>query len=840
MKKYSARRGEKPNKTIRKATLETLEGRTCMSATIGLSGGVLTLQAEANTASALMVQLAGYNHDQVRASIGNNAHTYALNQVKTIVITGSQKNDWIFIDPRLGLPASITGGAGDDTIRGGTGFDTIDAGDGNDLIYAHGNIFTGNGNDTVWGSDKGDSIVAGSGNDLLVGGKGNDTILGGAGRDTIIGGQGSDKLIAGSGDTVIIAGWGDSTLAGGSGNDTLNGGGGGNHLLRGTGNNTINPGWHDSIEQAPGDSTEVTSRPTPVPPTVQVPPVTKPPIVPPVQVPTQLNTPAADGTQAVISEVSTQVIAGEGVSVNGVASPLGAGTILNATYQWDFGDPSGRHNNFTGWNAGHVYDNPGVYTITLTITDVNRQTSTAASTVTVAADNRPVIYVDTNGSDSNSGQAPNQAVRTAARALALAGGNTKIEFHRDQRFQVNQTLMINGNDVYVGAYGSGANPVLVRGAGDGSVTIFLTNSASNVTVQGLTFDSIYPAVNGVGAEIPVVGVYAQGTNVVVRDCTFLNVEDAIEGNYGLNGVIVQDSSAPLQTGLRGYFCWVDGTNWTIVGNTVVNTTRQHVVRGNDPTIDSIEIADNDFAKTLNPQDPQETMKNTINFRGGAHIYVTGNTLRNGTFNFGPDDYGTPDQNISWIVLENNLTTGQLILQKNVHDVMVRNNVLNVWGTAAIYIKPNDPLFPGVRYDKDITITHNTGLNDATGGQFLYVSQTALPGIITLTDNLYVAPNLQTGVNMSGGVLVDSPDLSAFSLISGNVWPAASGINRDVPGAVNYAYGSWYTDQGWLTADQWNARSQVRGDMFQNVLLAQGVYSVQTQSGGAGAAGYTPL
>ncbi|HXE53068.1 MAG TPA: PKD domain-containing protein, partial [Tepidisphaeraceae bacterium] len=628
----------------------------------------------------------------------------------------------------------------------------------------------------------------------------------------------------------------------------LNGGGGGNHLIPANTGTVVHAGWHDVIDQPTGDAhdpTDVPTAPSKTPPTVGVPPVTTPPITPPPVTPTPpasnpgsgTGTKATDGTQAVITQLGTTVMVGEGVNVNGTSSTLGAGTDLTDIYQWNFGDPNSRFNTMTGWNAGHVYDNPGVYTITLTITDVNCQVSTATSKVTVTADNRPIIYVDTNGSDSNNGLSPSTPVKTAAKAFELAGSDSVIEFHRGEKFAVNQTLMINGNDMAVSTYGSGANPVLVRGVGDGSVTIFLTNKASNITVQNLTFDSIYPAVNGIGAEIPVVGVWAQGTNVVVRNCTFLNVEDAVEGNWGLNGVVVQDNSAPLMTGLRGYFCWVDGSNWTIDGNTVVNTTRQHVVRGNDQAIDSVEIAGNNFAKPLNPQDPGETMKCTVNFRGGSHIYVTGNVL-NGVVSFGPDDYSDLSQNVSDVVIENNRITQQLDLIDGVHHFMVRNNVLQLDGTDQIYVKSVDTGVSG-RYVTDITLTHNTGIDNATGGQFLYVAGNAQPGIITLTDNLFIAPHLQLGINMGASVLVDTPNLNAFSLISGNVWPAATGSNRDVPGAVNYAYGSWYADQGWLTATEWNSQSQVENDVFQTVLAPTDGNGIQTQFGPAGAIGYVP-
>jgi hypothetical protein len=66
--------------------------------------------------------------------------------------------------------------------------------------------------------------------------------------------------------------------------------------------------------------------------------------------PTTTPTPGPD---AVITQLETSVIAGEGVNVNALSSTIQTGTVLTTTYKWDFGKPCGQYNVLPGWNAGH-------------------------------------------------------------------------------------------------------------------------------------------------------------------------------------------------------------------------------------------------------------------------------------------------------------------------------------------------------------------------------------------------------------------------------------------------------------------------------------------------------
>jgi hypothetical protein len=819
--------------SIAKAVFEALEGRQCMSATIGLHDGVLTLRADPSMSANMTVEMSG-GREFITASVANQQQTFLAGPVKSLVLIGSTQSDYIYVDPHLGLSAQITANGGNDTIWGGSGADVIQAGDGNDLIHAGGTITLGAGNDTVWGSGARDTIYAGSGDDLIVGGPGHDVIYGGSGNDTLIAGGGTDKIVAGSGDNIIYGSAGNDTLIDGTGSDTIYGGGGGNNVVVSSNKTVVHAQYATTVKTRPakqpgGTGTGQTTGTTTAP-------VTKPAVTPspiPTPVPTPPVSTSASAPKPVISQLETSVITGEGVNVNALSSAIKHGTALTTTYNWNFGDAGSEYNNLTGWNAGHVYDNPGTYTITLTMTDDAGLTSVATSQVTVNPDTRPVIYVDTNGSDANSGATPAQAVQTAMKAVQLAGSNVKILFKRGETFNVNTDLFLAGHDIYVGAYGTGANPVLNRVTGWDDVVIFCEQNSSNITIQNLTFDSPNAVASGPAPEIGVTPVWAWGTDVVVRDDMFLNVETAVSGSMQPSGVIVQDNSAPLLTGLRGYFCWVDGNNWTIVGNNVANTTRQHVIRSNDPNTTAVLIADNNLSKVLRADDPAEVQKTTINFRGGTYIYITNNTLNYGTVAFGPDALMPQASSATWIVVQDNYFNAAPLWMTGATDhVLVQNNYFDDPNMPSIQLIPTDDTYPTTRLMHDITITDNTSVNTGIDGQFLLMSNAALPGTITLTNNLYIAPTLRLENDGDAALTLDAPDLSSFTQISGNIWPAPNSY-----GGVNYLAG-YTSPSSYLTPAEWDQESKVSDDQFAGVSLPAGTYQITINGVTAGATGFT--
>lgn len=94
-------------------------------------------------------------------------------------------------------------------------------------------INAGEGNDTV-------SVASAVGVPVTMrGGPGRDSLVGGGGPDKLIGGEGNDKLVGRAGDDLIFGGFGNDELLGGAGNDVLRGGGGHDTLSGGSGENVV-------------------------------------------------------------------------------------------------------------------------------------------------------------------------------------------------------------------------------------------------------------------------------------------------------------------------------------------------------------------------------------------------------------------------------------------------------------------------------------------------------------------------------------------------------------------------------------------------------------------------
>jgi len=101
-----------------------------------------------------------------------------------------------------GVPASITGTAGNDVIAGTPGRDVIATFGGNDTIVALGGrdlVCAGRGDDYVGAGTGADRAFGGAGKDRLVGRGGPDALKGGPGGDLLKGGRGADRLRGGPG-----------------------------------------------------------------------------------------------------------------------------------------------------------------------------------------------------------------------------------------------------------------------------------------------------------------------------------------------------------------------------------------------------------------------------------------------------------------------------------------------------------------------------------------------------------------------------------------------------------------------------------------------------------------
>ena len=817
----SETRRDRIAKAAAQAVFEAMETRRLMSA-VTLTDGVLTLRADASTAANLVVEFQGPK-GTLRAAAGDVEQSVAAETVTAIHMIGGDGDDSIYVDPRIQLPATIMAGAGDDVIRGGYGSDAVDAGAGDDVVYGGrglDRIYGGGGNDTIHGNPGADVLDGGDGDDRILGGDSDDAVYGGEGLDTLNGGDGDDVLHGGDDFDRLAGDGGDDTLYGGGGNDRLDGDEGGDELIGGDGDDRLSGGRGTDAKSRDGDNGANAAGGS-----VNIPghggndpgPGNNP------------NPDPAQTPKAVIRVLGRDVTVGQGVHVHGLDSTLNGGSYITARYEWDFGDRNGRYNKLAGFNAAHVYDEPGVYTITLTLRNELGGVDTETVQVTVAAHARRTIYVDNSkGRDTNSGASPTAAVRTAKRAFELVGDDTRILFKRGQKFSVSKDLDITSDRVLVGAYGTGDLPTLYRVEGGDGTMIEVSDEAENVTVENLAFDS------GGGVDddesAPKLGVTALrvgGVNIVARDLEFRNVDNGINSNGDPTGLLVMDTAATESYGLRAYHIWGEGTDHVYLGNTSPNSTREHNIRTSG--VERILVAYNDLRnRDRTDDDRNDSSKGCIEIHKGRFSYVANNTVHDGVIRFGPlgENHEDPSTATDWNVCENNrLDDVGIQLYAGTHHTMIRNNVIeryeSVRHSAAIQI--NAPDSAG-RTSGDVYVLNNTAVDTRDYGAFLRLRGEA--DGVTVRNNLWVYDKLRIGSNGSAAIYVPDDDLGDFREISGNVWPVpASAAKWAAGGGPNFVCEEWGEEGSYLTQEDWNACEQVGTDFFQNV-EPQDVYQVK--------------
>jgi Ca2+-binding RTX toxin-like protein len=178
-----------------------------------LAGATGSVAAEGNAASALKVDNASY----LRKKFGHPKLARGL-----LTIEGTDAKDRIALRLQAGQPAVLQVDVGDD---GSSDFSfkrekvariAVDARAGDDLVR----IDEGNG---AFTDGIPTTIDGGDGSDSIAGGKGVETLLGGDGDDSIDGNGGDEVALMGSGDDVFVwdPGDGSDTVEGQAGADTM-------------------------------------------------------------------------------------------------------------------------------------------------------------------------------------------------------------------------------------------------------------------------------------------------------------------------------------------------------------------------------------------------------------------------------------------------------------------------------------------------------------------------------------------------------------------------------------------------------------------------------------------
>ncbi len=410
--------------------------------------------------------------------------------------------------------------------------------------------------------------------------------------------------------------------------------------------------------------------------------------------------------------------------------------------------------------------------------------------------------------------------------MEAEGDHVEIRFRRGQTHALHEEIHIRNDDITITAYGSGSKPK-VEWRGEHTWTksmVFMHGSADGTVVRGLTLTN--RGVQHTGKMIAN-GIVPAGTNITIQDNTFLDVSSAILGSSNPSGMLVQGNDAPSETGVRAYFIWGQGDRMTVLGNTAVNSTREHIIRL-ARGIEGVTISGNDFdnidrRNKGSQSDQWDTAKGTLVVQHGSYAYVANNTLR-GVSGVGPlgDADGLSHKQDRWeyAVFEYNdhRDDAGFIVEHGAEHVDVRFNRINVENYHAITVEGFDSAYG--RTVVDLTVHGNLITNTGTRGGMIK-SWGGSEGL-RLTDNVYVAPNLEVGAYGAAAFSHQDNDLSEYEAINGNVWPAAT-PGGWAEGGVNWI-GTGDSRSNFMDESEWDNTYGVGDDDFYDA-NADAVYTI---------------
>lgn len=121
---------------------------------------------------------------------------------------------------------------------------------------------------------------------------------------------------------------------------------------------------------------------------------------------------------------------------------IGAGGTLTTQFSWDFGNPRGRYNCVSGFNFARVYDEPGVYTVTLRVRNHVNRLGIKRYQFRVLPSTRKVFYVSPSGADSNPGTIakPLKTWNEVVRRVEERKHNVEVRFQRGRTFSAETTM----------------------------------------------------------------------------------------------------------------------------------------------------------------------------------------------------------------------------------------------------------------------------------------------------------------------------------------------------------------------------------------------------------------
>lgn len=503
-----------------------------------------------------------------------------------------------------------------------------------------------------------------------------------------------------------------------------------------------------------------------------------------------------------------------------------------AHWSWNFGDPgsgtwstTGRSRNAaTGYTAAHVFENPGTYDVSLTVTDTAGVARSYVQTITVTSFSGTTRWVAAGG--TGDGTSPSSPWGSADTGLAWVAGrsNRRLLFNRGDTFSASARGIsgVAGPGI-IGAYGTGAKPVITSSVGTAGAAIDVSGG-SDWRIMDL---DLRPS-GGPGT-----GWSALSAGGNARDVTYLRItangwavglggSDQGDAVDGLAVVDCEDgNTTPLtSTGAGGIAAYLSGRHLAILGNDIHDVqydpsgkNGSHVLRV--PWAHHGVISHNRLwnpgCVSGYPNDCRHALKlhsyEHDSYGDGPDtmwVSITDNLVRGKAWSvaIGPEDGGR-DERITHVIYERNRHWGEATVGRDLmiwaRNVIVRNNLFDGTGSGAYYAAVEVARRGIEPPPDDVRIVNNTAVRTSGGLEFYGVALSSVDTNVRVRNNLVAGPGSGIAAMITGA--------------AGSGYVADHNLVNSSPGFTAPSRGDFTLQPDTPAVDQGAALPEVREDFL---------------------------
>lgn len=480
------------------------------------------------------------------------------------------------------------------------------------------------------------------------------------------------------------------------------------------------------------------------------------------------------------------------------------GDYLSPTFAWTFDadgvDPDANYQHATGFVAGHVFAEPGLYRVRLDALDESGAHGISEVMVEALPFEGTTYHVAESGDDSGAGTLEDP-FRSFDHALERAAPNVQILLRRGDEFEVRVLPRAEGGGpVRIGAYEdperpSQERPILHSTEVDDNWFI-LALDTDDWRIMDLVVESGGYTTGDAGPRYPAAFTFSlTSSNNLVYRTEFRNLGTTVVDLSGDGNTIAECEMHHF--GRTAIWSTGEGNSrHAVIGNrahTIISDHREHVVRFQG--VSGAFVAFNDFRAT--------DTKSNVQFRGNTRDVVLLANVLDRANGLNPQN-DESEEYVSHVLVEANLFVGRddpayengyPVRQEGLHtaatDVLVRNNVFYNFETALA--TDDHPLVGASRANSFI---HNTVICVSPNCRMVRVCPTC--------------PDISVFSNLQYNASIEEPGIYDAMLEIRN--PDISGVASD----YNIAYWSGWSEgsargivstmSGLLTLAEWQSAS----------------------------------